>query len=59
MLVQSLLYFISAFITLTAVTATPLDDYVWTPDAAYGWKDMVRTFCFVFLPAQFLLIFFV
>lgn len=41
MLVQSLLYFISAFITLTAVTATPLDDYVWAPDAAYGWKDMV------------------
>lgn len=41
MLVQSLLYLISAFVTLTAVTATPLDDYVWAPDAAYGWKDMV------------------
>jgi PhoPQ-activated pathogenicity-related protein len=40
MLVQSLLYVISALVALTAVSATPLDDYVWTPDAAYGWKDM-------------------
>lgn len=41
MLVQSLLYMISALVALTAVSSTPLDDYVWTPDAAYGWKDMV------------------
>lgn len=27
-----------AFVASTA--ATPLDDYVWAPDAAYGWTDM-------------------
>lgn len=39
---QALLAVIFATLALLAtVSATPLDDYVWQKDEAYGWVDMV------------------
>ncbi len=39
---QSVLVAVLAFVALIgAAIATPLDDYVWKKDDAYGWVDMV------------------
>ena len=38
---------------LSVITATPLDDYVWKKDDAYGWVDMVSSHKFhgeIFFP---------
>jgi uncharacterized Tic20 family protein len=41
---QGVLVAILAFIALMgSLIATPLDDYVWRKDEAYGWVDMVQT----------------
>ncbi len=40
---NSVLVAILAFVALIgSIIATPLDDYVWKKDDAYGWVDMVR-----------------
>lgn len=40
---QAILVAVLAFIALVgSIAATPLDDYVWKKDEAYGWVDMVR-----------------
>jgi hypothetical protein len=40
---QAILLAILAFIAVMgSIAATPLDDYVWRKDDAYGWVDMVR-----------------
>lgn len=41
MLTKVLLYLTALCGLATFVAATPLDDYVWKADPAYGWTDMV------------------